>query len=168
MSDWSRIEVAAAVADYLAMLLLERRGQPFNKAEHNRRLVQLLSGRTRAAVERKHQNISAIWIELGYPYIGGYKPLGNYQELLREVVEERLRSEGPLEEEIASFVVSPPALPAPLSNILDMAVPVPTPAAKLALVFTSHRVLGRGCRNGITLKWKRETERSGWLENNWC
>lgn len=127
MADWSRIEVEAAVADYLEMLASELRGEPFNKAEHNRNLLALLNDRTRGSIERKHQNISAILIEVGYPYIDGYKPLGNYQELLREVVEDRLRSENSLEQEIAALVVSPPASESPLSDILDMAVPVPVP-----------------------------------------
>ena len=67
MADWSRLEVEAAVADYLDMLALELRGEPFNKAEHNRNLVRVLNGRTRGSIERKHQNISAVLIELGYP-----------------------------------------------------------------------------------------------------
>jgi hypothetical protein len=127
MSYWSRIEVEAAVADYLAMLALELRGEAFNKAEHNRNLMQLLNNRTRGSVERKHQNISAILIELGYPYIDGYKPLGNYQELLREVLEERLQSERALEQEVESLVRSPPSPTSPFSDILNIAVPVPVP-----------------------------------------
>jgi len=91
MSDfWSKKEVEAAVTDYFVMLANELREEPFNKAEHNRALQQKLNNRTRASIERKHQNISAVLIELGYPYIDGYKPLGNYQELLRLVVEDRL------------------------------------------------------------------------------
>lgn len=127
MADWSRIEVEAAVADYLEMLALELRGQPFNKAEHNRHLLRMLKGRTRGSIERKHQNISAVLIELGYPYIDGYKPLRNYQELLREVVEERLLSTPALDQEIASLVLSPPALAAPVADILGIQVPVPVP-----------------------------------------
>ena len=126
MADWSRIEVEAAVADYLAMLALELRGEPYNKAEHNRNLTLLLNGRTRGSVERKHQNISAIMIELGFPYIDGYKPLGNYQDLLREVSEERLQSEKALEHEVESVVTSPPLPAYPPSDILKIAVPVPT------------------------------------------
>ena len=87
---WSRIEVEATVAAYLEMLTLERKGIPYSKTEHRRRLRSLLDGRSDAAIERKHQNISAILIEEGFPYIDGYKPLGNYQELLREVVRDRL------------------------------------------------------------------------------
>src|SRR5947207_14598083 len=108
MADWSRLEVEAAVADYVDMLALELRAEPFNKAEHNRNLGRVLDGRTRGSIERKHQNISAVLIELGYPYIDGYKPLSNYQELLKDVVEERLLSAPALEEEIASLVVSAP------------------------------------------------------------
>ena len=127
MADWSRVEVEAAVADYLDMLALELRGQPFNKAEHNRKLIRVLNGRTRGSIERKHQNISAVLIELGYPYVDGYKPLRNYQELLKDVVEERLLGATALEEEIASLIVSPPPPLAPFDDILRMRVPVPVP-----------------------------------------
>ena len=89
MSDhWSQEEVEATVSDYLEMLAMELRGQSFNKAEHNRILLSRLNQRSRGAIERKHQNISAVLIDLGYPYIDGYKPLFNYQELLYRVVTE--------------------------------------------------------------------------------
>lgn len=127
MSDWSRLEVEAAVSDYFEMLLLDLRGVPYNKAEHNRHLLPLLNGRTRGSVERKHQNISAILIELNLPPIDGYKPLFNYQDLLREVVEERLPLETDLLHEIALLVNSPPSSTPPLSDILKIAVPAPVP-----------------------------------------
>ncbi len=87
---WDQIEVEATVADYLHMLLLELSGQTYNKTAHRRGLLAKLDNRTDGAIEFKHQNISAILISLGYPYITGYKPRGNYQQLLREVVEDRL------------------------------------------------------------------------------
>ena len=87
---WTRIEVEATVSAYLEMLLLELRGEPYSKAQHRRALLQLLNNRSEGAIERKHQNISAILIEMGLPYIEGYKPLRNYQELLRSVVQERV------------------------------------------------------------------------------
>ena len=68
------------------MLACELRGERFNKAARNRALRQHLDGRSRGAVERKHQNVSAVLIALGFPYIDGYKPLGNVQGLLRDVV----------------------------------------------------------------------------------
>jgi hypothetical protein len=127
MADWSRLEVEAAVADYLEMLALELRGEPFNKAEHNRNLARVLNGRTRGSIERKHENISAVLIELGYPYIDGYKPLSNYQELLKDVVEERLMGATALDKEIAELIVSPPRPPGLFDDILSIRVSVPVP-----------------------------------------
>src|SRR4051794_36194775 len=80
--DWSRVEVEATVAAYLEMLDQELRGIAYNKSEARRRLIGMLNGRSEGAIRRKHQNISAILIELGFPAIGGYKPLSNYQGLL--------------------------------------------------------------------------------------
>jgi hypothetical protein len=88
--DWSRVEVEATVASYLEMLDQELRGAPFNKSDARRRLLGMLNGRSEGAIERKHQNISAILIELGFPPVRGYKPLSNYQRLLYDVVRERL------------------------------------------------------------------------------
>jgi hypothetical protein len=56
-------------------------------------LKALLDGRTAGAIELKHQNISAILVELGHTYISGYKPRGNYQSLLRQVLLNRLRED---------------------------------------------------------------------------
>jgi hypothetical protein len=101
---WSREEVEAAVADYFAMLGKELRGEPYSKAEHNRQLQRLLQNRPRGAIERKHQNLSAILLELGYPYIDGYKPLRNYQGLLRSVIEDRLSGDVSFHQAVASVV----------------------------------------------------------------
>lgn len=89
--DWSREEVEATVADYFEMLRLEATNQPYNKSEHNETLRQRLSARSKGSVEMKHQNISAILDHLGLPYIRGYKPRSNFQDLLREVVIEHVR-----------------------------------------------------------------------------
>lgn len=91
--DWSREEVEATVAEYFAMLALELRGEPYSKTEHRRRLRRLLRERSDSAVERKHGNISAVLIELGCPYISGYKAYRNYQALVAEVVHDRLEKD---------------------------------------------------------------------------
>jgi len=123
--NWTREEVEAAVADYFDMLALELRGQPFNKAEHNRQLQQMLRGRSHGSIERKHQNISAILIECGYPYIEGYKPLSNYQELLRVVVEARL-SRAPAIDEVVTEIVEKPATEMPsIDDLLAIQVDPP-------------------------------------------
>ena len=86
---WSQLEVEAIVGDYLEMLSLEIGGMPYNKSEHRRTLKPLLQGRSDPSIERKHQNISAVLRDMGFPFIDGYKPLGNYQRsLLPEVVGE--------------------------------------------------------------------------------
>lgn len=80
-SDWTDREVDLIVADYFAMLRNELSGTPYVKAVHNRAL-QELTGRTSGSIERKHQNISAILVRLGMPWINGYKPLANFQNAL--------------------------------------------------------------------------------------
>lgn len=86
-THWSSEEVAAIVADYLAMLLAELSGQAVNKSAHRRALLRRLNGRSEAAIEFKHGNISAAMLELGLPYIQGYQPRANFQRdvLLREI-----------------------------------------------------------------------------------
>jgi len=66
-SDWSRTDVELTVEFYLRMLEKELRRESYNKAEQNRLLQHRLDGRSKGAVEWKHQNISAVLIELGYP-----------------------------------------------------------------------------------------------------
>ena len=85
--EWSAAEVRAVVSDYLEMLAAEAAGQPYSKTEHRRRLQAKLSpGRTPQAIEFKHANITAAMVELGLPYIRGYKPRRNYQaELVSEI-----------------------------------------------------------------------------------
>lgn len=106
-NDWSREEVEATISDYFDMLAKELRQQGYNKAEHNRNLQKLLNSRTKGAIEKKHQNISAVLIELGYPYIDGYKPLPNYQQLLRVTVEDRLLRTDELDKAAAANVQYP-------------------------------------------------------------
>ncbi|KVG79049.1 hypothetical protein WJ36_22320 [Burkholderia ubonensis] len=93
--DWSREEVEATVQDYFQMLRFEASGQAFNKSEHNEQLRQKLRARSKGSVEMKHQNISAVLDQLDLPYIRGYKPRSNFQELLREVVIAYINREQP-------------------------------------------------------------------------
>ena len=89
--DWNAAEITATVDDYLAMLEAELAGEAYSKAAHRRALLPRLSPvRTAAAVEFKHQNISAAMLELGLPYIRGYKPMRNYQAALAAEIQRRL------------------------------------------------------------------------------
>lgn len=108
---WSRTEVEATVADYLHMLLLELSGQTYSKTAHRRALLAKLDNRSGGAIEFKHQNISAILISLGCPYITGYKPRGNYQQLLREVIEERIAQDQLLDNAALAAASAPAVTP---------------------------------------------------------
>lgn len=108
---WSPLEVEAVVADYFQMLRLELAGQKYNKTEHRKALLARLDSRSPGSIELKHQNISAILLELGAPWIEGYKPMGNYQQLLFEIVEERLLSDDEFDAVATSAVERPAVMP---------------------------------------------------------
>ncbi|MGI8766157.1 MAG: DUF3883 domain-containing protein, partial [Gemmatimonadaceae bacterium] len=131
--DWSVEEVEATVADYFAMLTSELRGESYSKADHNSRLRALLRNRSRGSVEFKHANISAVLIALGYPYIDGYRPRSNYQDLLRQVVEKRLCMDQQVAA-AAATAVEQPAHEAPEIGMLSSII-VPAPVSNLE----SHR-----------------------------
>lgn len=81
-NHWSQSEVELAVADYFRMLRLELSAHKYNKSQHRRALMEDLNNRSDGSVELKHQNISAVLIEMGIPYIDGYKPRFNYQRTI--------------------------------------------------------------------------------------
>lgn len=124
MANWSRLEVEAAVNDYLSMLHAERTGEAYNKTAHRRALSRKLDGRTDGSIERKHQNISAVLIEMGVPPIVGYKPLTNYQQLLFDVVAELFDLRPDLKEALMTEATMPAVVPS-VEHILDAEVPPP-------------------------------------------
>jgi hypothetical protein len=75
-------------------------------------LLDKLSSRTSGSVEFKHCNISAVLIDLGFPYIKGYQPRFNYQSLLREVVEHQVSRFTELDNLALSAVLQPAVSPA--------------------------------------------------------
>ena len=85
--DWSENEVRLIVADYFKMLEAELLDKPFKKSDHRKALIPQLAGRSKGSIEFKHQNVSAVLVELGLPYIEGYKPRSNYQSILATEVE---------------------------------------------------------------------------------
>lgn len=88
--DWTLAEVSLIVADYFQMLQKELSNLNYSKTAHRKLLHTLLKGRNEGAIEFKHQNISAVLQEMGYPYIRGYKPRYHYQQLVVEVLSEYL------------------------------------------------------------------------------
>jgi hypothetical protein len=128
--DWSQQEVEIIVEDYLAMLVLQFQGQNYNKAKRNRELQKLLPARRRGSIEFKHQNVSAVMNELGYPYVIGYKPASNYQRLLYEVVERRVYARPELAKTVARLIEQPVVKPTRIADILAIQVAPPTPPKK--------------------------------------
>ncbi|MEX0618629.1 MAG: DUF3883 domain-containing protein [Pseudohongiellaceae bacterium] len=86
VDGWDWLECEACVQDYFSMLFKEMHGMPYSKTKHREGLASKLNGRSKGSIEFKHQNISAVLVEMGFPYISGYKPRFNYQAQLREVV----------------------------------------------------------------------------------
>ena len=106
--DWTENEVRLIVADYFDMLEAELLGRPYKKSEHWKALILQLPGRSKGSIEFKHQNVSAVLVEIGLPYIEGYKPLGNYQSILAKEVESFLvQHPGFLENLAESPVLNP-------------------------------------------------------------
>ena len=110
--DWSREEAEAIVADYLQMLTLELAGQNYSKTAHRRKLQEKLQARSDASIEFKHGNISAAMIDLGFPYIRGYKPRSNYQTLLVTVAADQVRGKTTLDKVVLAAVEQPALVPA--------------------------------------------------------
>lgn len=124
--DWSAAEVEAAVADYVAMLAAELRDQTYVKVEHYRAVQPLLEGRSVKSIEWKFRNISAAFLDLGSRYVTGLKPAFNYQQLVRDVVEKRLRNDRELAQLVLTDVEQPPT-PPNIDDILSTLVDPPPP-----------------------------------------
>ena len=82
--DWTKEEVSLIVSDYFEMLQLELKHKGYNKTAYRKLLIPLLNNRSNGSVEFKHQNISAALINMGLPYIDGYKPRFRYQKQMLE------------------------------------------------------------------------------------
>jgi len=127
-TDWSRSEVEAIVEDYLAMLARELSGAKYSKTAHRRALLSRLDGRSEASVEFKHGNISAALLDLGFPYIAGYKCRDNYQGLLTEVIAAKLSTNSTLLD-IAAADADAPIVAPEVDDILSILAEKPPAAA---------------------------------------
>jgi hypothetical protein len=124
-TPWTATENALIVAEYLTMLRLELNGKNFIKAERNRAVRSVLPNRSKGSVEFKHQNISAVLMEHGRPYIAGYRPANNYQESLRRVVLEAFDVDPELNSLSLSFVDADATLVLPKLRVADVLVARP-------------------------------------------
>jgi hypothetical protein len=124
-SGWSWFECEVLVADYFAMLEKELRGEAYSKTTHRNALISQLKERNKGSIEFKHQNVSAILVELGEPYIKGYKPRFNYQSQLISVVKAHIGSRRiQFEALMSAFADSAPEkTPVDWEAVLDQDIP---------------------------------------------
>jgi len=127
--SWTNEEVDLCAKDYLHMLTLELNGQKYNKESHIRGLAEKLKDRNRSSIQFKFCNVSAILLELGYPYIDGYKPRSNYQKLLFKEVEKNLQLNSSLQESVQSAVTRP-AIVASVGGVSNLWVDAPEVAIR--------------------------------------
>lgn len=84
--DWTKKEVDVIILDYFKMLQQELNKEKYNKTYHRNLILPKLNDRSQGSIEFKHQNISAVLAKVGTPFIKGYKPRFNYQQLLEDEV----------------------------------------------------------------------------------
>jgi hypothetical protein len=84
---WTDDELRSAIRAYQRLLDADARGASLSKQEVAEALMQV-TGRTRASVERRFQNISAILVERGLPRVSGYPPQAHYPQRLVELMED--------------------------------------------------------------------------------
>ncbi len=141
-NNWSDIEITATVADYMRMLTLELSGQHYNKTSHRRALLELLSDRSNAAVELKHQNISAVLRDPDCIWIPGYKPRGNYQQALCTFVENWI-NDHPEFDDVSQSAVEKPAFAPSSVNFQRFIVEAPKTADKAAEPKSNYAIPNR-------------------------
>jgi hypothetical protein len=125
--SWTKAEASALVDDYFRMLVVDLRGERYNKSQHQRELQRLLNNRNDASITKKHQNVSAVLIRLGWPYIPGYKPLANYQAQLEQIVEDRAIGDQELNELLGESVVGTAVVTPVVSDLLQRLEDPPDP-----------------------------------------
>lgn len=115
---WRVEEVALIVTDYLSMLTAELNGQAYNKSARRRALLARLPGRSDGSIEFKHCNISAVMLELGYPYVRGYKPRSNFQ---RQVLTDEVLAQVASFKQLDDVVLAAVQRPASAADLPDFA-----------------------------------------------
>lgn len=91
--DWTQQENTHALTTYLRMMRREGAGEKVVKAHEYRRLHEENTNRSAKAYEFKMQNISAVLALNDLPYITGLTPADAYQNLLEEMLLERLEND---------------------------------------------------------------------------
>jgi len=159
-ANWTDEENDALVADYFAMLADDFAGRPYNKAANNRSL-QTRIGRSRGAIEYKHQNVSAVLLGLGLDWLEGYKPALNFQTPLVDAVVGWLNNHPDwfanisIRVALPGFEEAPPLWIGPPPQMRN--APEPEEWARLHEVALQHNVAERDSRNRLLGRAGEET-----------
>jgi len=102
-NNWSDFEVNEVVRDYFDMLSKEIKQINYKKSDHRKELKRKLQNRSDGSIEFKHQNISAVLVKFGRPYVIGYKPRSNYQKKLEIAVLDFLENHQFLDQDFDDF-----------------------------------------------------------------
>lgn len=71
----------------------------------------MLENRSEGSIEFKHCNVSAAMIDLGFPYLAGYKPRANYQALLGDVIAAQVEAKPSMDQIALAAVLQPAVTP---------------------------------------------------------
>ena len=82
---WTDQHVAELLLTYGYFLQCQRTSVKYSKAQSVRDLAAS-QGRSKASVEAKMMNVSAVLQSLGVDWVTGYKPLSNYNKALLDQV----------------------------------------------------------------------------------
>lgn len=90
-NDWSEEEICAAVESYVEMLSLLQQSIPFSKSSYNEKLrMGILAKRSKASIEYRMQNISAVLDDLKIVWLDGYKPARNVGQGVKQIIAKKL------------------------------------------------------------------------------
>ncbi len=162
LGNWSEREVKLIVEDYFSMLIQEIQGHPYNKSAHRRILRKKLNSRSESSIERKHQNISAVLIEMGIPYISGYKPLKNYQRYRLPPAILDFISENPEVDEALASDAEKASTPLNIEDILSILSNPPEKREFPGIQLRDERV-GYGVRNIDYIAIEAANQKLGFL-----
>ena len=145
-TPWTEAEFDLCVADYFAMLAADISGKAYVKAEHRRALLRFVA-HSEGSIEKLHQNISAVMVAFGLPWIKGYKPLPHFNAGLPDAVDRYLRAKG-----LPDFTRPPTGMAEQAPLFLDTPpthrnAPPPQAAEEYLIIARKFDIAARDARN---------------------
>jgi hypothetical protein len=120
--DWLEYEVCAA--EYFSMLTKEMHSIKYDESAQIRALSKALVNHSTAAIDLQLQHISAILLQMGFPYISRFKPNFKYQIELKEVILAQLAAQQSTMDDLTPINSSiKPPYTTSWENILDLDLP---------------------------------------------